>query len=62
MSQPHKFRYQRMFELGPDQTKYRHLGSDGITTKKIGDQQILVVEDKALALLASEAIDDIYHL
>lgn len=57
-----EFQYQPLFELGADQTEYRHLTSDYVKTVDLGGQQILQVAPEALSYLAREAIDDVSHL
>ncbi|MGH8060104.1 MAG: fumarate hydratase, partial [Candidatus Entotheonellia bacterium] len=57
-----EFRYQEMFEHGPDTTEYRQLTSDYVSTTTFEGQQILKVAPEALTLLAREAMDDVAHL
>lgn len=54
-----EFVYQELFELGQDDTEYRLLTSDFVTTKQLGDVEFLVVEDEGLSLLANQAFHDI---
>ena len=56
------FRYQPMFEHGPDETEYRHLTSDHVTTTRLNGREILEVEPEGLARIAREAMDDVAHL
>ena len=56
------FEYQPMFEHGPDETEYRHVTSDHVTTTRLYGREILEVAPEGLALLAREAIDDVAHL
>ncbi len=56
------FRYQPMFEHGPDETAYRHLTSDHVTVTRLNGREILEVEPAGLARIAREAIDDVSHL
>ncbi len=56
------FRYQPIFELGEDETRYRKLTSDGIGEVEVLGNKFLVVEPEALSLLASQAVRDISHL
>ncbi len=56
------FHYQPLFELGEDQTKYRHLTSDHVRTEELGSRTILSVESEGLRLLAAQAIRDASHL
>jgi fumarate hydratase class I len=57
-----EFRFQEIFELGPDPTGYRNLGSRGVAVSRAGSREILEVEPEALRDLASEAIRDVSHL
>ncbi len=56
------FRYQPMFEHGPDETEYRHLTSDHVTATRLNGREILEVEPAGLARIAKEAMDDVAHL
>ena len=56
------FYYQPIFELGPDDTPYRKLTSDGVSTFEIGGHEMLKVEAEALRRLARMAFDDMSHL
>ena len=47
------FRWQPLFELGPDETPYRHLGSDGVSTVEIDGREFLKVESEALSRLSA---------
>jgi fumarate hydratase class I len=51
-----------LFPLGPDQTEYHHISSDGVTVEKWGDRSFLSVAPEALRLLAKQALIDINHL
>jgi fumarate hydratase class I len=57
-----EFRFQELFELGPDATEYRSLGSAGVTLARAGSREILEVAPEALRGLAAEAIRDVSHL
>src|SRR4029450_858787 len=57
-----EFRYQEMFEHGPDTTEYRQLTADYVSTATFGGREVLTVRPEALALLAREAMDDVAHL
>ena len=57
-----EFRYQQLFELGPDETPYRSLGSDGVATATLDGREILTVAPEALERLARAAIEDVSHL
>ena len=57
------FRYQPIFELGPDQTSYRRLPLDeGVTTVSIDGREFLKVAASVLRELSRQAFDDIAHL
>jgi fumarate hydratase class I len=56
------FLYTEMLPLGPDETPYRLLTTDGVSEAVLGDRTFLTVEPEALRLLAYEAIRDIQHL
>lgn len=57
-----EFYYQPLFETMPDTTPYRKITSDHVSVQQFGDKEILMVEQKALELLAKEALDDVSHL
>ena len=59
---PTGFHYQQFFELGPDETPYRKLASDGVSTVTLDGHEFLKVDPDVLRLLAREAFDDIAHL
>lgn len=56
-----EFSYSELLPLGDDKTKYRKLGSDGVSVVKLGDREFLQVEPSALAKLTETAIHDISH-
>ncbi|HEU4427496.1 MAG TPA: fumarate hydratase, partial [Myxococcota bacterium] len=56
------FHFQELFELGDDDTEYRSLGREGVTTQRLGERELLVVEPGALRRLAAAAIRDVSHL
>jgi fumarate hydratase class I len=56
------FRFQPLFELGPDETEYRELTSDGVSTVELQGRTLLKVEPEALTRLARDAMDDVSHL
>jgi len=56
------FRYQPLFELGPDATPWRHLGSDGIELLELAGREFLRVDPDALTKLAAAAFDDVSFL
>ncbi|MFM8155666.1 MAG: fumarate hydratase [Actinomycetes bacterium] len=56
------FAYSDMLPLGPDQTTYRLITSEGVETVEAAGRTFLQVSPEALRLLAYEAIHDIQHL
>jgi len=56
------FHYQDPFPLGPDDTPYRKLTGDLISTASLNGRPVLLVDLRALTLLAREAIHDVSHL
>ena len=56
------FQYQELFELEADDTVYRSLGDEGVSTLEFGGRQILRIEPEALSRLAAEAVRDVSHL
>ncbi|MDO9485166.1 MAG: fumarate hydratase [Actinomycetota bacterium] len=57
-----EFRYQELLPLGADQTPYRLVTTEGVSTTTVAGRTILQVEPSALRLLAYEALRDISHL
>ena len=57
-----EFHYQELFELGPDETPYRKLTSDGVRPVTLGGRDFLQVEPDVLQMVARQAFDDIAHL
>ncbi|WP_334129530.1 fumarate hydratase [Sneathiella sp.] len=57
-----EFHYQEMYSLGADDTPYRKLTSDHVSTVTVDGREILKVEPEALTLLAAEAMRDVAHL
>ncbi|MFC4271149.1 fumarate hydratase [Sneathiella chungangensis] len=57
-----EFHYQEMFSLGKDETPYRKLTSDHVSTIEVDGQEILKIEPEALSLLAAEAMHEVAHL
>lgn len=57
-----EFHYQDMFSLGKDDTPYRKITSDYVSTIDVDGKKILKVEPEALSLLAAEAMHDVAHL
>ncbi len=56
------FAYQELFPLGPDETPYRLITTDGIGTLEAGDRTFLTVAPEVLTALTAEAMHDIAHL
>ena len=56
------FAYQDMLPVAPDNTPYRLLTKDFVSTFEAQGQTFLKVERQALSLLAAEAMKDIAHL
>ena len=56
-----EFTYGDLLPIGNDTTKYRNLGSTGVSVEKIGNREILTVTPEAIEMLTSTAIHDISH-
>ncbi len=56
-----EFDFTHLLPLGPDETVYRSLGTEGISTFDAGDRTFLKVEPEALRLLTATAMHDIAH-
>ena len=56
------FHYQPIFEFGPDETPYRKLTSDGVSTIRVDGAAMLKVEPEVLREVARVAFDDVAHL
>ena len=56
-----EFSYSDLLPIGKDNTKYRNLGTAGVSVEKIGNREILTVAPEAIEMLASTAIHDISH-
>ena len=54
--------YQELLPLGSDDTPYRRLTSDGVSTFEAAGQTFVRVEPEVLTLLTREAMRDIAHL
>ncbi len=57
-----EFTYTDLLPIGPDETPYRLLTTEGVSTVEAGGRTFLQVAPEALRLLAYEAIHDIQHL
>ena len=56
------FHYQPLFERGADDTPYRKLTGDGVSTVTVDGRELLAVEPDVLRLVARAAFDDVAHL
>ena len=56
-----EFRYSDLLPLGPDDTEYRLLTTNGVRTVEAAGRTFLEVEPEALRLLTDEAMHDIAH-
>jgi fumarate hydratase class I len=56
------FSYQEPFPTSADDTPYRQLSADGVSTFEAAGHRFVRVEPEALTLLAAEALRDISHL
>jgi fumarate hydratase class I len=57
-----EFRYTDLLPLGGDTTDYRHLTSDGVSTRQALRRDFIEVEPGVLSLLTQTAMHDIAHL
>ncbi|HUR15633.1 MAG TPA: fumarate hydratase [Mycobacteriales bacterium] len=57
-----EFVYTDLLPVGPDDTPYRLLSADGVSTLQAAGRSFLQVEPEALTLLARTAMRDISHL
>ena len=56
------FVFHEMFPLGEDETPYRKLTSDHVSTGEFAGERVVKVEPQALTLLAAQAFVDCQHL
>ena len=56
-----EFTYSDLLPIGPDTTKYRSLGTEGVRTLKVGELEFLEIAPEAIEKLTSTAIHDISH-
>jgi len=56
-----EFRYSDLLPVGPDETPYRLLTTDGVSTFEANGRTFLQVEPAAIRLLTAEAMHDIAH-
>lgn len=59
MSKAPDFNYAPMFQKGKDETEYRLLSKEGISTAEFEGKQILKVSPEAMTLLAQQAFHDV---
>ena len=57
-----EFAYEDLLPIGPDQTEYRLITDQGVSTIDVGGRTFLQVDPEALRQLAYEAIRDTQHL
>jgi fumarate hydratase, class I len=57
-----EFHYSEMLPLGPDQTPYRLITTEGVSTEVAAGRTFLTVAPEALQTLSFEAMRDISHL
>src|SRR6476646_1580789 len=62
MSDAREFAYQEMLAVGPDDTPYRLLSADYVSTFEAGGRRFLQVDPEALTLLTKTAMFEIAHL
>ncbi|HEX5616578.1 MAG TPA: fumarate hydratase [Acidimicrobiia bacterium] len=55
------FEYQELLPVGADETPYRSLGTDGVSTFTVGSERFLRVEPETLTMLSRVAMHDIAH-
>ena len=55
------YKHTPLFPLGPDSTRYRKLGTDGVRVESVGGRDLIVVEREALRALSEAAFGDINH-
>ena len=59
MAKPVDFKYAPMFQMGEDDTEYRLLTKEGVSTSTFEGKEILKVTPEALTLLAQQAFHDV---
>ena len=57
-----QFHYEEMFQLGSDDTEYRQLAKEGVSTFEVKGRTILEVTSDTLVSLAKIAMKDVSHL
>lgn len=58
MAKPVEFKYARMFQMGKDDTEYRLLTREGISTAEFEGKEILKVSPETLTLVAQQGFHD----
>ena len=53
------FKYAPMFQVGKDDTEYRLLTTEGVSTAEFEGKQIVKVSKEALTLLSQQAFHDV---
>ena len=56
-----EFTYSDILPVGKDKTEYRSLGSEGVSTIRLGDREFLHVTPEAITHLSEVAMHDISH-
>ena len=59
MAKTPEFKYAPMFQLGKDNTEYRLLTKEGVSTAEFEGKTILKVTKEALTLLAQQPFHDV---
>ncbi len=62
MSDNTEIAYQEMFQLSPEETPWRKLTGDHVSTIEAGGRTVVKVDEAAIVLLAETAMRDINHL
>ena len=55
------FSYSPIFQFGKDETQYKFISKEGVSSVSCGDQEFLKVEPEALQKMACEAFYDVSH-
>ena len=54
-----EFKYEKLYQLGADKTKYRLLTKDYVSTTSFEGKEIIKIDPRGLELIAKEAISDV---
>ena len=57
-----EFKFETLFSLGEDTTKYRLLSKEHVRIKEFEGKEMLMVEPQAITLLSNQAFKDVAHL